>query len=145
MGKNLIDRNKAFDMYYSIGTSRSIFILHENILKKYPKRAPAYDTLKKWSVEGDWKERVVVLDMEINATVHENMVKDWAEVKSYFLETLVEQVKLGRDSGVMPKNTGDISIAIKEARSIMGEGDKHDITITRIEYVPYKKPEEKTE
>ena len=142
MAKKLIDRNDAFDIYYSLGSSRSLQMLLEHLKEKQPEHAPSLDTLKKWSSGYNWQERVLLMEQDVRDSLDKKMATDWAEIKAYFLKTLTEQVKLGRDAGVAPERTTDMVAAIKEARSMMGEGDKHDVTIQGIEYVPYQKKEE---
>lgn len=69
-------------------------------------------------------------DQEVQKGVQEKMMPEWIETKAYLLRVLLEQVKKGRDDGVIPTSTRDLVAAIKEARSIMGESDKVEITAT---------------
>ncbi len=81
-----------------------------------------------WSREFNWQERVMLHDQEVQKGVQEKMMPEWIETKAYLLKVALEQVKKGRDAGVEPSSTRDMMAAIKEARSIMGETDKIEIT-----------------
>ena len=81
-----------------------------------------------WSREFNWQERVMLHDQEVQKGVQEKMMPEWIETKAYLLKVALEQVKKGRDAGVEPSSTRDMMAAIKEARSIMGETDKVEIT-----------------
>ena len=67
-------------------------------------------------------------DQELHKGVQEKMMPEWIETKAYLLKVALEQVKKGRDAGVVPTSTRDMMAAIKEARSIMGETDTVEIT-----------------
>ena len=97
-------------------------------------------SVKKWAKEFNWQERVMLHDQEVQKGVQEKMMPEWIETKAYLLKVALEQVKKGRDAGVVPTSTRDMMAATKEARSIMGESDKvevtgslkHDISIERM-------------
>jgi hypothetical protein len=128
MVKKLIDKARAYEIYFELGTSRSLSKLHEQISRKYPKNSPSYPTLKNWSKAGNWVEKCLIRDKEINQGVQEKMMPEWIETKAYLLKVALEQVKKGRDAGVVPASTRDMMAAIKEARSIMGESDKLEVS-----------------
>ena len=67
-------------------------------------------------------------DQEVQKGVQEKMMPEWIDAKAYLLKVALEQVKKGRDAGVIPTSTRDMMAAIKEARSIMGESDKVEVT-----------------
>ena len=127
MAKKLIDRNDAFEIYYSLGTSRSLQTLLEHLKENQPEHTPSLDTLKKWSSGFNWQERILLMEQDVRENLDKQMATEWAEIKAYFLKTLTEQVKLGRDAGVAPERTTDMVAAIKEARSMMGEGNTLDV------------------
>ena len=130
MAKKLIDKARAYELYFELGTSRSLLKLHELISRKYPKKSPSYPTLKKWCRTYNWVEKCLIRDKEITQGVQEKMMPEWVETKAYLLKVALEQVKKGRDAGVAPSSTRDMMAAIKEARSIMGETDKVEIEHT---------------
>lgn len=130
MVKKLIDKARAYDLYFGLGTSRSLSKLHEHLSHKYPKISPSYPTLKNWARAGSWVEKCLIQDKEINQGVQEKMMPEWIETKAYLLKVALEQVKKGRDAGVIPATTRDMVAAIKEARSIMGEDADTDNNVT---------------
>jgi len=85
-------------------------------------------SINKWNKAFNWQERVMLHDQEVQKGVREKMMPEWIETKAYLLKVALEQVKKGRDAGVIPSSTRDMMAAIKEARSIMGETDKVEIT-----------------
>ena len=85
-------------------------------------------SINKWNKAFNWQERVMLHDQEVQKGVREKMMPEWIETKAYLLKVALEQVKKGRDVGVIPSSTRDMMAAIKEARSIMGETDKVEIT-----------------
>ena len=85
-------------------------------------------SVKKWSKAFNWQERVMLHDQEVQKGVQEKMMPEWIDAKAYLLKVALEQVKKGRDAGVIPTSTRDMMAAIKEARSIMGESDKVEVT-----------------
>ena len=87
-------------------------------------------SIKKWAKAFNWQERVMLHDQEVQKGVQEKMMPEWIETKAYLLKVALEQVKKGRDAGVVPSSTRDMMAAIKEARSIMGESDKVEIEHT---------------
>ena len=108
MSKKLINKDKAYEIYFELGTSRSLSKLHDHLSKKYPKISPSYPTLKNWSKNDNWVERCLIRDKEISQ---------------------------GRDAGVEPSSTRDMMAAIKEARSIMGETDSVKIEATVAHHI----------
>ncbi len=97
-------------------------------------------SVKKWAKAFNWQERVMLHDQEVQKGVQEKMMPEWIETKAYLLKVALEQVKKGRDAGVVPGSTRDMMAAIKEARSIMGEDVNTDVKIS-LE-VKYEDPPE---
>ena len=135
MSKKLINKDKAYEIYFELGTSRSLSKLHDHLSKKYPKISPSYPTLKNWSKNDNWVERCLIRDKEISQGVQEKMMPEWIDAKAYLLKVALEQVKKGRDAGVEPSSTRDMMAAIKEARSIMGETDSVKIEATVAHHI----------
>ena len=95
-------------------------------------------SVKKWAKAFDWQEKVMLHDQEVQKGVQEKMMPEWIEAKAYLLKVALEQVKKGRNDGVIPLSTRDMMAASKEARAIMGEGADADTTITLT--VKYEDP-----
>ena len=102
--------------------------------RNYPEVARKFTvsltSVKKWAKAFNWQERVMIHDREVQKGVQEKMMPEWIETKAYLLKVALEQVKKGRDAGVVPSSTRDMMAAIKEARSIMGETDNTDNHVT---------------
>ena len=61
---------KVFELYYTMGSDRSLIKLHQ----KYPDVTPKIDTLKNWSKAFNWQQRVEQRDIENNKSL-ENKLK----------------------------------------------------------------------
>ena len=59
-----------FEIYYSMGSNRSL----KKLCQKYPKDMPKLITLKSWSKAFNWQERVKLRDIE-NSKALENKLK----------------------------------------------------------------------
>ena len=114
----------AYCYYRDMGDSEG-----KRSLAKVAKKFSVSETsINKWNAAFNWQEKVMLHDQEINKGVQEKMMPEWIDAKAYLLKVALEQVKKGRDAGVEPSSTRDMMAAIKEARSIMGETDKVEIT-----------------
>lgn len=113
------ERHKmAFEAYFELRN-------YAAVAKKFGVTRAAVDN---WKKAFDWENRTMLRDQEIAKGVKEKLLPEWIDMKAYLLKTLIEQVKLAREAGVVPTSTRDIVAAIKEIRSIMGESDAVDIT-----------------
>ena len=101
---------------------------HRNLREVARKYAVSRAAVTNWNREFNWQERVMLHDQEVQKGVQEKMMPEWIDAKAYLLKVALEQVKKGRDAGVIPTSTRDLVAAIKEARSIMGESDKVEVT-----------------
>ena len=72
MSKKLIDRDKAFEVYFTLGASRSIAKLHDSIAQRFPKIAPSLKTLKNWSKKERWQDRVLLRDNAVRDGIQES-------------------------------------------------------------------------
>ncbi len=99
-----------------------------NLREVARKYAVSRAAVTNWNREFNWAERVMLHDQEVQKGVQEKMMPEWIGAKAYLLKVALEQVKKGRDAGVIPTSTRDMMAAIKEARSIMGESDKVEVT-----------------
>lgn len=119
----LLDKEECFQIYFSMGSSRSFERLIKQLEESHPGFVPSMVTIKTWSSKGEWKNRVKSQDEDIRQGVLEKLLPDWIDIKKELLDTLLEQVRKGREQGVTPEKTGEMVMAIKEIRSMMGEGD----------------------
>lgn len=110
----------AFEAFYELRN-------YAAVAKKFDVTRSAVDN---WKKAFDWDQRTLLRDQEIARGVKEKLLPEWIDMKAYLLKTLIEQVKLAREAGVVPTSTRDMVAAIKEIRSIMGESDALEITET---------------
>jgi len=75
MTKKLIDRDKTFEMYYALGTSRSLPILHKKMSRKWKTGVPSERTLKDWSQKYNWRNRVILRDNAVREGVEEGALE----------------------------------------------------------------------
>ena len=86
MAEKLLDQIKVFEVYYSIGITRSITKLLEELHKRYKSGIPSEGTLKKWSVRFKWQNKIVIRD---NAT-YEGIAEKMTEA---MVDTRIEEIE----------------------------------------------------
>jgi len=156
MTKKLIDRDKAFEMYYRMGSARSIPKLLSELSRRYQKGIPSEPTLNKWSQKDKWRDQIVLRDAAVREGIQESSAAVVVEAKIKELEQLdtayseIEAVKplivsalqSKQVAKIMPETTQDItslynalsrldSVQVKiveTARKIRGETDKIEVT-----------------
>ena len=92
-------------------------------------------TIPRWKETYKWDSRINDLDEELNNELVENMMGDWALMKTYLLKALITQVEAGINDNIRPRNTGDIVSAIREIRSMIGDTGDESNKPEKIEYV----------
>jgi len=115
---------KIFELYYSMGSDRSLAKLHQ----KYPNDTPTIDTLKNWSKAFNWQARVEQRDIENSRALEDklkpktnkiivNTKADYrAEIKAQLgilkalLNKVIKDIKEGNIIDV--ENTGDLKDVI---------------------------------
>jgi len=163
MAKKLIDPDKAFEKYYSIGVGRSIARLHEILHTATPKTTPSYDSLKRWSIKYKWQDRVLLRDNAVreglqeaaSVVVVEAKIKELVQLDKAYGE--IEDVKplilaaLQSKQGteIMPETTQDMTALynamsrlnatqvkmVEVARKIRGESDNINVkTVLEVQY-----------
>jgi hypothetical protein len=163
MTKHLIDRDKAFEMYYALGTSRSLTILYKKMSRRCKGDVPTARTLKSWSCKYNWQDRVLLRDNAVRegvreaatAVVVEAKIKELDQLDTAYSEIeavkpmIVTALQSKQAAKIIPETTPDItslynalsrlySVQVKiveVARKIRGESDKVEIEFAGIEYV----------
>ncbi|RLD17889.1 MAG: hypothetical protein DRI69_11365 [Bacteroidetes bacterium] len=105
MAKRLIDPDKAFEKYYSIGVGRSIAKLYEKLHKTTPKSTPSYDSLKRWSVKYKWQDRVLLRDNAVREGLEASSAAVVVEAKIKELEHLYNGLSTVDDSILLISDT----------------------------------------
>ena len=121
MTKILIDRTKAYTDYYELGSSRSLEKLHGELHSVDPAITPSYDTLKLWCSKDNWVERCLITDKAVSDGLLDTLVPEWVKIKAELLSILLDQIKKGKDKGIEPENVRDLTLLIKEVRSLIGD------------------------
>ena len=121
MTGQLIDRNEAFNIFFGLGTGRTLRILREKILLDHPANVPSYEALKDWSKKYSWQSRVLLMDQAVADGVLETMVPEWIKIKAELLDILLDQIRAGREKGIEPENVRDMALLIKELRAMLGD------------------------
>ena len=88
MANKLIDRDRAFEIYYALGISRSIVKLHERLHKRNSKNTPSVDTMKRWSQKYKWRDRVALRDAAVREGIQESSAAVVVDAKIKELEQL---------------------------------------------------------
>lgn len=115
--------------------------MQKRSLAKVAEKCSVSETsINKWNKAFNWQERVMLHDQEVQKGVQEKMMPEWIDAKAYLLKVALEQVKKGRNDGVIPTSTRDMMAASKEARSIMGEDTGTDANAKIIIEVKYEEP-----
>ena len=115
----------AFESYY----------LLRNMLAVGRELGISRQSLGKWKVEFKWDEKCADRDHEIGEKTKEVMLPKWVKVKAKLIDAFVAQIETAMDAGISPENSRDMVAISKELRGLMGEGDKHEIELSGIEYV----------
>lgn len=79
------------------------------------------NTVKNWAKEFEWDVQVGIFDDEVIEELRWNVIEDWVKVKSYLLGVLMDQVRTGVNKGIVPQNTKELIVAIREIRSMLGD------------------------
>ena len=156
MSPDLIDQIKVFEVYYSLGVTRSLSKLYEELHRRYKHGVPSEGSLKKWSGRFKWQDKIVIRDNAAYEGVAEKMTAAQVDVKIDDLAQLdqahdeIEAIKaqvmtaLQSDQGVaiiMPETTQDTAALcnvvsrlnttqvkiIETKRKIRGDPDKIEV------------------
>lgn len=82
----------TFEIYYGMGDNKSLVKLHQLLSETTPKslqKVPSLDTLKLWSRNFNWQERVLIRDKEVADKVEKKVVSSNIEKRAKMLSDLV--------------------------------------------------------
>jgi len=102
MAKKLIDHQKAFEIYYHMGSSRSIPKLLAELSRRYKKGIPSEPTLNKWSQKDKWRDQIIMRDIAIRDGIQESSAAIVVDAKIKELEHLDRA--MSEIDAVMPLN-----------------------------------------
>ena len=82
-------RNKEiFELYYSIGSKRSLEKLRDKLHQNSTETAPSLRTLKSWSKAFNWQKRIEQRDIEIENKLEKREVVNWLAMSLQFQEVV---------------------------------------------------------
>lgn len=66
---------EAFNFYFALGANRSLHELHRYYTKNTPDNVPSIDSIKRWSSNFNWQERVMIRDRDVAQKVEKKVLK----------------------------------------------------------------------
>ena len=115
----------AFEEYYTL----------RNVLAVARKTGISRQAIGSWKKEFGWSQKCADRDREINDRVNDVMIPQWAAVKVTLIQAFINQINAGLAMKIAPENSRDMVAISRELRALLGEGDRHEIEVTGIEYV----------
>lgn len=86
--EKLIAPTDAFEIYYTMGASRSLPKLHKYLHQTTPESTPSKDTLKRWSIKHNWQNLILLKDHAVYEGVAEKVTESMIDTKVKELEHL---------------------------------------------------------
>jgi len=81
----------AFDVYYDLGPKRSLKLLRDEFRTRGEelgfKRVPSLSTLKRWSTEGHWQDRIYDVEAEAREIERQRRVEEQREMNELHIKT----------------------------------------------------------
>jgi hypothetical protein len=135
MPKKLIDRDKAFEIYYDAGAVRSLPKLYHTLIERYPPDTtssshnrpttitPSQRTLGVWSKRDHWQDRILLRDNAVReglqeastAVVVEAKIKELQQLDTAYSEIesvkplIVNALNSKYAASIVPETTQDVT------------------------------------
>lgn len=129
--KETAEQARLFEIYYSMGSDRSLAKLHEQLPQLAPDfpKAPSLKTLKNWSSWFNWQQRITIKDRAVADGLDKKTTKDAINLKARYLhyaDALVEDAfDTGPDGNIKLRfqieKVKDLKDVIELALKLMGE------------------------
>ena len=124
-----LHHQKIFDIYFAMGESRSIVKLHNSLTQEmcqgYSFGIPSMPTLKSWSKELNWQERVTQRNIELTRKMEERtnttVLNQKADYRKIIKEAIDDWYKKFSDGKAGPENVSDLERLMKLDLLLMGE------------------------
>lgn len=71
----------AFEHYRNLGEERTLEKLRQWYAKNTPGKTPSIDTIKRWSTNFNWQERIVLRDREVTQHARKKVMSEEADIK----------------------------------------------------------------
>ena len=124
----MIELQKHLDVFEQYYNNRNVLALSREL-------GISRQSISKWRDEFKWKKRCADRDAGIAAQVNAVMTPQYAATKVLLIQTLLNQIQEAIKAGIKPESSRDLVAVSKELRALMGDGDKHEVEVTGIEYV----------
>lgn len=111
------------------------FYASRNLMEVSRKLGISRQSLTTWKREFGWKKRIEDRDKGINDTVNSVMIPQYAAVRITLIQFFLNQINEAIRLKVAPESSRDVVAISRELRALLGEGDKHEVEITGIEYI----------
>jgi len=128
MGKPFtkLQQEAAFDRYYAMGASRVLNELRKNLVdtEEFTDRSPALQTLKTWSKENNWQERLKLRDIENSKKVQAKTDREVVNTKADYRKDIrltQQPLKAAINKVIVPAKDGKpatINIEVENARDL---------------------------
>lgn len=124
----MIESQKHLDVFEQ-------YYLNRNVLRLSKEINISRQSIGNWVKEFGWKKRCEDRDAGIAAQVQAVMTPQYAATKVLLIQTFLNQIQEAIKAGIVPESSRDLVAISRELRALMGDGDKHEVEITGIEYV----------
>ena len=102
--------DKAFNIYYALGTQRSLEKLRETMGKEWGKIS--IKTLESWSIKYQWQSRIAEMARKVQAQTEKKLLRDTVEIKvrqqgiiDAALASILTRFKEAKEGGLLPEFT----------------------------------------
>lgn len=145
--KRGVDPADAFELYFALGSDRSLVKLHENCTKIAPQgeKVPSLRTLKEWSRKYHWQERCAIRDAEVTRKVEQISTSSVINLKAQLLAQVRAVIDTAFANG-MPKiscsRPRDLRDLIEVALKLLGEPEREEVAV-HINIAKLDEPDDK--
>ena len=130
-------QHDAFEIYFRLGSSRSLAKLHSVLSQSSPlgKKVVSLRTLKEWSRVYDWVQRCIIRDAEVARKVEQRSTADVVSVKAKFLQQVQSVIATAFDSNtgaplIVCDQARDLKNLIDAALKLLGEPEREAIELS---------------
>lgn len=136
--KETLKNKEIFELYYSMGSDRSLVKLREKLLSpeclQIGSNVPSLKTLKRWSVAFNWQERIVLRDInngkELEKKVDKAIVNSKADYRALVKKVVQKFEEKLKDNKIRIERPEDLNIMAKLDLVLMGEApEDKDINV----------------
>ena len=129
--KETLRNKEVFEIYYSMGSDRSLAKLYQ----KYPNDMPKLVTLKSWSKAFNWQDRIELRDInngkELEAKTDKAVVNSKADYRALIKKVVKEFEQKLKDKKIIISKPGDLAEMAKLDLLMMGEAtEKGELILT---------------